>query len=106
GAGTLTDAVLRSAGFANAAGSVAGGYGFVPLEQLAARPPDALIVETVPQRYPSLAHALLRHPAVAAVPSTRLDLERAAVTCGTPATAEAAARLAIRRQQTMATVRP
>ncbi len=72
GAGTLTDAVLRAAGFANAAGSVAGGYGFVPLEQLAAQPPDALVVETIPQRYPSLAHALLRHPAVAAMPSADL----------------------------------
>ncbi len=98
GAGTLTDAVLRAAGFTNSAqGLPPGGFGFIALETLAVTPPDALIVEQTDPARPSLAHALLRHRALRALPSARLALDGAAVACGGPFTAAAARALAAQR---------
>lgn len=98
GPGTLTDAVLRAAGFANrAVGLPDGGFGFVPLERVVADPPDALIVQQN-DGWPSLAHALLSHRALRATPSARLTLDGAAVACGGPFTAAAARALAAQRQ--------
>jgi iron complex transport system substrate-binding protein len=86
GPGTLMDAVLRAAGFVNASdGSV------VTLETLLHRPPDLLVVPTDPA-WPSLATALLDHPALAG--QRRRAIPPALTLCAGPFTAEAAAMLA------------
>lgn len=96
GSDTLTDAVLTAAGYRNAAAE-AGlvGYGFLPLEHLVAQPPDVLIApETLPGR-PSLAEALLVHPALTALGDRvdRLQIPSALLACGGPFTAQAVAAL-------------
>ena len=97
GSGTLADSVLAAAGFSNqAAQSGVVGYGFLPLERLIADPPTILIAaDTVPGR-PSLAEALLTHPAIDALESqTRyLALPSPLLACGGPYTAEAVRLLA------------
>ncbi|MEM8589735.1 MAG: ABC transporter substrate-binding protein [Pseudomonadota bacterium] len=97
GSDTLTDAVLTEAGYRNAAAEAGlAGYGFLPLEQLVARPPDVLIAPaTLPGR-PSLAEALLVHPALAALDDRvdRLAIPSALLACGGPFTAQAVAALA------------
>ncbi|MGA9015943.1 MAG: ABC transporter substrate-binding protein [Acetobacteraceae bacterium] len=86
GPGTLMDAVLRAAGLDNASdGSRAS------LETLLRHPPDVLVVQTVPS-YPSLATALLDHPALAGLP--RREIPPALTICAGPFSAEAAALLA------------
>ncbi len=86
GPGTLMDAVLHAAGFANASdGSV------VTLEALLRRPPDLLVVPTDPA-WPSLATTLLDHPALAGLP--RRAIPPALTLCAGPFTAEVAAMLA------------
>ncbi len=87
GPGTLMDAVLRAAGFANASdGSVV-----IGLEALLRRPPDLLVVPTDPA-WPSLATTLLDHPALAGL--RRRAIPPALTLCAGPFTAEAAAMLA------------
>ena len=97
GRDTLTDAVLTEAGYRNAAAEAGlAGYGFLPLEQLVARPPDVLIAPaTLPGR-PSLAESLLVHPALAALDDRvdRLEIPSALLACGGPFTAQAVAALA------------
>ena len=80
------DAVLRAAGLDNASdGSRVG------LEALLRHPPDLLVVPTAPA-YPSLATALLDHPALAGLP--RRAIPPALTICAGPFSAEAAALLA------------
>jgi iron complex transport system substrate-binding protein len=86
GPGTLMDAVLRAAGFANASNG-----GVVTVEALASHPPDLLVVPTEPAG-PSLATTLLDHPALAGLP--RRAIPPALTLCAGPFTAEAAAMLA------------
>jgi iron complex transport system substrate-binding protein len=86
GPGTLMDAVLRAAGFANASDG-----GVVTVETLARRPPDLLVVPTEPA-WPSLATTLLDHPALAGL--RRRAIPPALTLCAGPFTAEAAAMLA------------
>lgn len=86
GPGSLGDAVLRAAGFADA-----GTGGRIGLEALVAHPPD-LLVEPRGPGFPSLATALLDHPALRFIPRRMVD--PAALICGGPQTAAAVAALA------------
>jgi iron complex transport system substrate-binding protein len=86
GPGSLMDAVLRSAGLANASDGRR-----VGLEALLRQPPDLLVVPAAPQ-FPSLASALLDHPALADV--HRRAIPPALTLCAGPFTAEAAVLLA------------
>jgi cation diffusion facilitator family transporter len=90
GQGTLADAVLRAAGRTNAAPFQ--GYGTVRLEALVTAPPALLVLPARVQGGPSLSEALLAHPALAAVPSTRI--EPAWLACGGPHTVQAVQALA------------
>jgi len=94
GRGTLADAVLAAAGFANAAPYA--GYGFVPLERLLADPPDLLV--TAPPGGPaSLSTAVTHHPALAAAGIPRAAVDPALLACGSPYAARAAFLLSLHR---------
>ena len=86
GPGTLMDAVLRAAGLRNAANGTR-----VSLEALLQRPPDLLVVPTT-AAFPSLATALLEHPALAAIPHSMIP--PALTICAGPFSADAAVMLA------------
>lgn len=101
GGGTLSDAVLQAAGFANyAAGHGMQGYGYLPVESVAADPPDLLVSDEGPQAHPSLAEQLLRHPALARSipPQARPDVPGTLTSCGAPFVADAVVRLAEARR--------
>jgi iron complex transport system substrate-binding protein len=85
GPGSLMDAVLRSAGLFNASDGRR-----VGLEALLRNPPDLLIVPETPE-FPSLATALLDHPALTGL--RRRAIPPALTICAGPFTAEAAALL-------------
>lgn len=82
---TLGGAVLRAAGYRNV------GAGHVGLERLLSHPPDVLITAEAP-RFPSLATAMLEHPALRALPRKRFA--PALLVCAGPFTARAAAAVA------------
>ena len=86
GPGSLMDAVLRSAGLINASDGRR-----VGLEALLRQPPDLLVVPAAPE-FPSLASALLDHPALAGI--RRRAIPPALTLCAGPFTAQAAALLA------------
>jgi iron complex transport system substrate-binding protein len=96
-AGGLADAALAAAGFRNKAGEyrlTRGGQ--VPLELLAASPPDLLILTSGADDYRTVVSDNLRHPVLDA-----LRRQRASIAvpwrlwlCGTPHIADAVARLA------------
>ena len=86
GPGTFMDAVLHAAGMSNASDGRR-----VGLEALLRRPPDMLVVPATPD-WPSLATALLQHPALAGLP--RRMIPPALTICAGPFSAEAAAMLA------------
>ncbi len=86
GPGSLMDAVLRSAGLINASDGR-----HVGLEALLRRPPDLLVVPAAPE-FPSLASALLDHPALAGI--RRRAVFPALTLCAGPFTAQAAVLLA------------
>lgn len=68
GPGSLGDAILRAAGFANLAHRLGlGAHARLPLEMLLQGAPDAIITTRITGAPPSLATALLRHPALAAL---------------------------------------
>jgi len=82
----LTDAVLRAAGLADV------GQGRqMGLEALVTHPPDLLVTPTA-SGFPSLATAVLNHPALAAIP--RRSVPPALLVCGGPWTARAVELLA------------
>ncbi len=85
GPGTMRDAVLRAAGFVNAAHGEQ-----LSLEALASRPPVLLVVPPPPPS-PSRATEWLRHPAASAHP--RREVPAALTVCGGPWTARAVALL-------------
>ena len=87
GPNTLMDAVLRASGFINASDGRRMG-----LEALLRHPPDLLVLPATPG-FPSLATALLQHPALAALPR-RQAVPPALTICAGPFTADAAAMLA------------
>ncbi|MGP1395093.1 MAG: ABC transporter substrate-binding protein [Inquilinaceae bacterium] len=102
GAGTLPDAVLNAAGFRNVAADAGlTGYGFLSLERLIAADPDVLVMEDAGAEAPSLAHALLRHPALRDLGAARRPaaIPAGTLACGGPFTAEAVTALADLRQR-------
>lgn len=86
GPGTMMDAILRAAGLSNASDGHR-----VGLEALLQHPPDLLVLPTAPA-YPSLATALLNHPALSGIP--RRTIPPALTICAGPFSARAAALLA------------
>ena len=98
GSGTLTDSVLKAAGFRNlAAESGLHGFGYLPLERIVAARPDLLIVQRYRAGYPTLAQQVLSHPALAGL--RKISMDGRLWACGGPFTARAVSRLAeIRRQ--------
>ena len=86
GPGTLMDAVLLTVGLVNASDGR-----HLGLEALLRDPPDLLVVPATPE-FPSLATALLEHPALAAL--HRRAIPPALTICAGPFTAQAAALLA------------
>lgn len=97
GAGTLTDTVLRAAGFSNVAAELGlNGYGYLPLETVIDGAPDVLIAEARMPDRPSLREALLQHPAIARMAKARrIEIPGALWSCGGPFTVEAVRRLAV-----------
>ncbi len=83
--GTLGDAVLRAAGYRDV------GTGHTGLERLLSHTPDVLVTAEAP-RFPSLATAMLEHPALRGIPRKRFA--PALLTCAGPFTAQAAAAIA------------
>ena len=81
GPGSFGDAVLREAGLGDA-----GTGGQIGIEALVAHPPALLVTETTPA-FPSLATALLAHPALDGI--RRLAIDPALLTCPGPWSAEA-----------------
>jgi iron complex transport system substrate-binding protein len=101
GPGSLADALITAAGLVNHAAEIGiGSGGALPLEVLAARPPDLVVLSGPSDEYRTVVAENLRHPALAAVlrehPSVlvpwRLWL------CGTHHVAEAVERLAAARR--------
>jgi iron complex transport system substrate-binding protein len=96
-AGSLADAALAAAGFRNKAAEYRlTRAGQVPLELLAAAPPDLLVLSSAADEYRTIVSDNLRHPVL-----TRLRAEHASIElpwrlwlCGTPHIADTIARLA------------
>lgn len=102
GSGTLSDAVMRAAGLINyAADKGLAGYGYLPVETVAADPPDLLISNTDEGGRPSLNGQVLAHPALdRSVPAAaRPQVPGKLWTCGGPFTADAVAILAQARDR-------
>lgn len=102
GAGTLMDAVMHRAGLDNyAAGHGLQGYGYLPVELVAADPPDLLLTRLAAEARPSLSTRLPAHPALtrSVPPAARIDVPAPLWTCGGPFTAEAVQRLAAARDR-------
>lgn len=96
GAGSIADAVLQAAGFRNQSSEYRlGAAGNVPMELLAADPPDLLVLTGPVDEYRTAVADNLRHPVIAAI-----TVKRPAVIvpwrlwlCGTPYVADAIALL-------------
>ncbi|WP_235031576.1 ABC transporter substrate-binding protein, partial [Geminicoccus flavidas] len=102
GPATLAGDVLRHAGLDNLAASFGiDAYGRLPLETVLLAAPDLVVSGTMPGGAPSLAQALLDHPALrAALPEQRrIRMPEALWTCGLPQTADAVALLARARDR-------
>jgi iron complex transport system substrate-binding protein len=96
-AGNLADAVLAAAGFRNKAAEyrlTRGGQ--VPLELLAASPPDLLVLTNAADEYRTVVSDNLRHPVLGLLRRQRASIEVPwrLWQCGTPHIAEAIGRLA------------
>jgi iron complex transport system substrate-binding protein len=90
GPGSLTDAVLARAGLANFATARLAN---ITLEALIAHPPDLLVTD-LPTGSPSLAEAMVWHPALRdAFGGRRVEIPGRDWICGSPATLEALERL-------------
>jgi iron complex transport system substrate-binding protein len=102
GPGSLAATLLAVAGFRNMAAEyrlTRGGQ--VPLELLAATPPDLLVLATAAEEYRSAAADNLRHPVLRLLRRRHASLELPwqQWLCGTPSIADAVARLAQARTQ-------
>ena len=65
GQGSLSDKILKSAGLRNLSAEMGvGASGRLPLEQVVAAQPDLFVLAEFSPRHPSLAHLILRHPAL------------------------------------------
>lgn len=63
GQGSLSDAILRSAGLRNLSAEMGvGKIGLLPLEQVVAARPDLFVLAEFRPGHPSLAHLILQHP--------------------------------------------
>jgi iron complex transport system substrate-binding protein len=95
--GGLADAALTAAGFRNKAAEYRlKRNGQVPLELLAASPPDLLVLTSAADEYRTVVSDNLRHPALAALRKGRPSIEVPwrLWLCGTPHIADAVVRLA------------
>jgi iron complex transport system substrate-binding protein len=97
GAGTLADAALTAAGFRNKASEyrlTRGGA--VPLELLAAAPPDLIVLTSAADEYRTVVSDNLRHPVLATLrrQHASIELPWRLWLCGTPHIADAIVRLA------------
>jgi iron complex transport system substrate-binding protein len=95
--GGLADAALTAAGFRNKAAEYRlNRNGQVPLELLAASPPDLLVLTSAADEYRTVVSDNLRHPALAALRERRPSIEVPwrLWLCGTPHIADAVVRLA------------
>jgi ABC-type Fe3+-hydroxamate transport system substrate-binding protein len=86
GAGSFGAVVLRAAGYRNA-----GTGGQIGVEALVAHPPGMVITASAPD-YPSMATAMLRHPALSGL--HRRTVDPALLACPGPWSADAVAALA------------
>lgn len=96
-AGGLADAALAAAGFRNKAAEyrlTRGGQ--VPLELLAASPPDVLVLTSAAEEYRTVVSDNLRHPVVAGLRRRRpaIEVPWRLWLCGTPHIADAIVQLA------------
>ncbi|MBK3774803.1 ABC transporter substrate-binding protein [Azospirillum brasilense] len=101
GSGSLVDELLSRAGLENMADRLPlGSQGALPLEAVILGGADMLIVDAAPDAPPSLAGALLHHPALKALKHQvrTLSLPPRLWTCPGPQIAEAAERLAAARE--------
>lgn len=101
GSGTLADSVMQAAGFANLAADLGlVGVAPFPLEQVIAARPD-VIVTSASEGAPTLGEHVPRHPAIKALPDTRIGafVPAGAWSCGSPAVIEAVRALASLRAE-------
>lgn len=99
GPGTLSDELLRLAGFRNAATMIGlKTYQQFPLESLLRVSPQLLVMSDNQQQYPALAQQILKHPAMAHMPQ-KLQVASADLICGTTRVLRVAAAIANRRVQ-------
>ncbi|AWJ92160.1 ABC transporter substrate-binding protein (plasmid) [Azospirillum baldaniorum] len=101
GSGSLVDELLTRAGLENMADRLPlGSQGALPLEAIILGGADVLIVDAAPDAPPSLAGALLHHPALKALKRQvrTVSLPSRLWTCPGPQIAEAAERLAAARE--------
>jgi len=101
GSGSLVDAIVTRAGLDNLADRLPlGSQGALPLEAIILGGAERLIVDAAPDAPPSLAQAVLRHPAIAALAQRvqTVSLPSRLWTCAGPQIAEAAERLAAARK--------
>lgn len=99
GRGTLADSVMQAAGFVNLAAEMGiVGVAPFPLEQVIAAQPDVINMST-PQTAPTLGEYVPRHPAIAALPQTRVGafVPEGSLSCGTPLVIKAVRALAALR---------
>jgi iron complex transport system substrate-binding protein len=95
--GGLADAALGAAGFRNKATEYRlNRNGQVPLELLAASPPDLVVLTSAADEYRTVVSDNLRHPALAALRGRRpfVEVPWRLWLCGTPHIADAVVRLA------------
>ena len=95
--GGLADAALTAAGFRNKAAEYRlNRNGQVPLELLAASPPDLLVLTSAAGEYRTVVSDNLRHPALAVLRRRRpfVEVPWRLWLCGTPHVADAVVRLA------------
>jgi len=100
GAATLTGAVLAAAGYRNVATDLGiADIGEIALERLLLARPDRLVLQDGGRPTPSLAEALLRHPALAGMQglAAPVGVPGRLWSCPGPGLAEAAERLAAAR---------
>jgi iron complex transport system substrate-binding protein len=102
GPGSLADALITAAGLVNHAARIGlGSGGALPLEVLAASPPDLVILSGPADEYLTVVAENLRHPALAAVlrDHASVVVPWRLWLCGTHHSAEAVERLADARHR-------
>ncbi|EKF20716.1 periplasmic binding protein [Nitratireductor pacificus pht-3B] len=101
GSETLADSVITAAGFDNLAADLGVvGMSPFPVEQIVARRPDVIITRD-PAGAPTLGAEIPRHPAISALPDTRVGafVPEGSWSCGAPAVMEAVRALVRLREE-------